>query len=156
MGSYATCDVQMLRGKYGEYVVKEFSVFDARRDCIPKTRTFLPPYNEDKIPHEYLQQNTYVTQHVHGLPWNSGTLPYFFRRYVIQELTEGYSRLYVKGEEKKRLLQTLVENVEVINIESLHCPKLNKLAPVCKSHGFSYAAQNAHRVGLWLEYHHLV
>jgi hypothetical protein len=46
-----TCDLQMLRGKDGEFIVKEFSVFKSWNCCeVSRTVTFGPPYPENEIP----------------------------------------------------------------------------------------------------------
>jgi hypothetical protein len=157
---YATCDLQMLRGQEGEYVIKEFSVFDLHEKS-PETVIFAAPYSDELIPSRYWRQNNYVTQNIHGLHWYMGRTPYDQLEKVVQRMTWGYTVLYVKGEEKKRLLQNLVKHARVINIEEHGCPKLAKL-PVLQTrcistvhtvpHTLSCAAHNAVRLGLWLRF----
>lgn len=73
---YAVCDLQMLRGKDGEYVLKEFAVFHIAEGAFEhKEATFLPPYPKELIREKYLKQNCYTEAHLHGLGWNAGYSP---------------------------------------------------------------------------------
>ena len=158
--SYATCDIQMLRGKDGEYVIKEFCVYDPNWD-LDHAVTVGPPYSEDLIPQKYRRQNNYNTAYIHSLKWSSGNLPYELLHDTIRSMTSYYTKLYVKGEEKKVLLQHIVPHAQVINIEVLGCPKLDKLPNLfVKNHNCIHgvfpfhkcAALNAKRIGLWLAF----
>ena len=126
MSFYATCDLQMLRGQTGEYIVKEFSLFDVN-EKTPETVIFSAPYSEEFLPSRYRRQNDYVTHNLHGLAWYKGRTPYERLEKVVQRMTWGYTVLYVKGEEKKRVLQNIVKHANVVNIEEHGCPKLDKL-----------------------------
>ena len=100
--AYATCDVQMLRGRAGEYIVKEFALYEKwSGGNIIGSATFAPPYPEDQIPITFLRQNAYVVTNMHGLVWNAGETTYTSLQSTLSQLTSGYNRLYVKGEEKK-------------------------------------------------------
>ena len=144
-------------------MIKEFSVFQSWYACdISRTVTFLPPYVESLIPLVYLKQNAYVVAHMHGLDWYSGERPYSALEETLHQLTYGYSRLYVKGEEKKVLLQRLIPLAEVINIESLGCPRFDNMpAFSVPFHHHAHwidstrrcAGQNAKKIGIWLDFH---
>lgn len=161
MEAYATCDLQMLRGQHGEYVVKEFAVYEATRTADTfQVVTFAPPYPEEDVPEKYQQQNKYVTNHIHGLEWSHGDKPYEELRGMLNEMTAHIPTLYIKGAEKRRLLQTLVQS-QVMDIEKLGCPALKALpflwAPChnenhSTAHRFACAVRNAKRIGLWLLY----
>ena len=88
---HASCDIQMLRGKDGELVIKELSVFQSWHACdVSHTVTFVSPYIESPIPLEYLRQNAHVVEHVHGLDWFTGERPYDTLESSLLHLTYGY------------------------------------------------------------------
>ncbi|KAK3919764.1 Protein Vpu [Frankliniella fusca] len=102
--AYAFCDMQTLRGAKDEYVVKEFSLYSSQFDGSRGTTIFKPPYADTILSPEQRKRNSYITRHIHGLKWNSGTVPYEHFGDMIQELLRDYNRIYVKGVEKLRLL----------------------------------------------------
>ncbi len=153
------CDVQMLRNAEGSYIVKEFSVYDAEWDAC-KTVSFLPPHAESLLPLRYQTQNTFVTNHINGLAWDSGYIPYDQCHQTLYELTKTYTFIYVKGEQKRKLLNSILNReFGIFNIEDLGCPKLSNLPRlVVPYHGIDHlgvpyhacAEINARRIGLWL------
>lgn len=159
--AYATCDVQMLRGKDGEYVLKEFAVFEPTDvSYVHKAVTFSPPYDGAAIREKYLRQNRYIVSHLHGLQWEQGTSPYERAPQTLDEMTRDYTHLYVKGDDKQKILQYLLPSKTVFNVELFGCPKLKKLPLVwapCPhdmqgTHSYlNCAVRNAKRVGLWLQ-----
>ena len=154
------CDVQLLRGPDGRYVIKEFALFETNlsRDEF-KVASFAPPCPELVLPPCYVFQNNYLTQKIHGLTWDSGVTPYESMEDTLRQFTEFATDLYIKGEEKRKLLQGLLPHLNVVNIETLGCPafkKLPKLWAPCNSEihtvnpQVTCAAKNAKRIGLWL------
>lgn len=154
------CDVQLLRGADGRYVIKEFALFETnmQRDEF-KIANFAPPCPEIALPPCFVTQNNYVTQNIHGLTWDSGVSPYDSLEDTLRQFTEFVTDLYIKGDEKRKLLQDLLPHLNVINIEKLGCPaykKLPKLWAPCNSEihtvnpQVTCAAKNAKRIGLWL------
>ncbi|KAK3933086.1 Lipoyl synthase, mitochondrial [Frankliniella fusca] len=160
--AYAFCDIQMLRGAKDEYVVKEFSLYSSQFDGSRGTTIFKPPYADTILSPEQRKRNTYITRHIHGLKWNSGTVPYEHLGDMIQELLRDYNRIYVKGVEKLRLLLRYAPpGVLVYNIERDGCPRLKTLPKLFVSfHGSDHsvfpthncAELNAKRMGLWYEF----
>lgn len=158
---YAVCDLQMLRGKDGEYVLKEFAVFHIAEGAFEhKEATFLPPYPKELIREKYLKQNCYTEAHLHGLGWNAGYSPYDKVPKTLQNMTQDYACLYVKGTEKQKILEYLIPSKQIINVESLGCPALRKLPlvwascpnDVIRCHSCTNCAvRNAKRVGFWLQ-----
>jgi hypothetical protein len=153
----------MLTGKDGKYIIKEFSVFENWQGShVIATATFLPPYHEYEIPLQHQRKNQFATTYIHGLGWYIGEKPYDELTKTLLQLTYGYTHLYVKGEEKSRLLGALLPDAQVINIESLGCPKLSQLntPSYVPCHGNVHcfepylicAARNAKLIGSWLDY----
>ncbi|KAK3932690.1 GDSL esterase/lipase ESM1 [Frankliniella fusca] len=155
--SHAGVNVQLLcAADRTDYVVKEFSVYDARWD-VSHTVIFAPPYPEHFLSADVTQQNAYVTNNIHGLRWNSGTVPYSECADTLRSLTAPYAFLCVKGEKKKNLLLHLIPDACVVDVGEIGCPKLEKLARLfVKSHCVEHstfplhtcAALNAKRVAL--------
>ncbi|KAK3919706.1 Calbindin-32 [Frankliniella fusca] len=160
--AYAFCDMQMLRGAKDEYVIKEFSLYSSQYDGSRGTTIFKPPYAETILTPEQRKRNTYISRHIHGLKWNSGTVPYEHLGDMIQDLLRDYNRIYVKGVEKLRLLLGYAPpGVLVYNIERDGCPRLKTLPKLFVSfHGSEHsvfpihncAELNAKRIGLWYEF----
>ncbi len=159
--SHASVDVQLLNGAdRTDFVVKEFSLYDARSD-VCHTAIFAPPYPEHFLSADVARQNAYVTNNIHGLRWNSGDVPYSACRETLRSLTAPYAYLCVKGEQKKKLLVKLIPDACIVDVGELGCPKLEKLAHLfvtshCVEHStlpmFTCAALNAKRIGLWYEF----
>ena len=160
--AYAICDLQLLRGKMNEYVLKEVSFFEHNNQAyVHKSVTFSPPYPEGEIPEKQMRQNRYTVKHLHGLRWDKGFSPYDRVPLTLFEMAQGYDYLYVKGDDKAKILQYLLPTKQVYNVEKLGCPALKKLPVVwapcendvtSRGHRARYCAvRNAKRVGLWLE-----
>ena len=83
------CDVQLLRGPDGRYVIKEFALFETnmQRDEF-KIANFAPPCPEIALPPCFVTQNNYVTQKIHGLTWDSGVSPYESLEDTLRQFTE--------------------------------------------------------------------
>jgi len=157
--AYAAVDIQMLRGVEGEYIIKEFSLYDTRLD-VNRTVVFGPPCAESMLSSNILRENYYVVYNFHGLRWNCGSEPYHFLPDILRTVTCPYMTLYVKGRQKKTLLQSFL-NIHIVDVEEMGCPKLDTLPqlPVrahCAEHTMfplhSCAAVNAKRIGLWYEF----
>jgi hypothetical protein len=161
----ATFDIQMLRGKDGEYVIKELSMC-CFWDGYTRSQTvvFLPPYSEDLIPSKYVRQNAYVTTHIHGLGWYTGDYPYSALEPILSQMIRecGYHHLFVKGEEKAGLLNQLLPEKEFHDIGTEGCPRLDQMPEFgtpyhhhvhWRNKTLSCAGQNAKRLCLWLEFY---
>jgi len=161
--TYACVDVQLLRGRHGEWVVKEFGVFKSMRGGeYSAVVTFGPAYTEGFVQAKFKRQNMFTVENIHGLGWNEGQRPYETLRSTLECLAALYTVLYVKGLEKQRLLQTLLPDKRVYNKEDYGCPPFTKLPTlwaVChneahnQSYGYKCAHANARKLGLWLEFH---
>ena len=157
--AHGFCDIQMLRDSEGNYVIKEFCIYNSKWD-ITNTMMFKSPHCESLIPPNYMRQNNYTTNVIHGIHWNAGDIPFELCYGYMRQLTSSYLYIYVKGEQKRRILQTILYGSAVINIETLGCPKLSVLPRMfvpyhCTEHGIyphhTCASLNARRIGLWYE-----
>lgn len=159
----SSCDVQMLRGKDGEFVIKEFCVFMMSPNSeIHAVASFLPPYNLDQLPDHIARQNNFVTSRIHGLKWDDGLIPYTDHKQLIVEMTQGFDKLHVKGHEKMLLIQKWTPHCKVINVEELGCPPFKHLPVLWAQCNFDVhaskpsltcAARNAKRIAMWVQFH---
>ena len=76
-------------------------MYDAQHHRFEGTITFAPPYSEEELPMKHRRHNQYASSYLHGLRWDHGNAPYRRLEALIRRLTWGFSRLYVKGLEKK-------------------------------------------------------
>ncbi|XP_052131076.1 uncharacterized protein LOC127751478 [Frankliniella occidentalis] len=157
--SYAFCDMQMLREASGQYVIKEFSIYDPYFNKS-YTEIFAPPYPADWLPPKQRKQNDYITKRIHGITWEQGTLPYSECHDYIKMVTSIYADLYVEGDEKRAILQNIVSHARITDIGVLGCPRLDTLPKLPFSDlnsksmhsSLSCAEQNAQRIGVWFEH----
>lgn len=115
----------------------------------------------EELPIEYQETNAWLTDHHHGIPWNTPeTTPYDDIERIFDDLLCAVNCVYVKGLEKKKWLEALIKNdATVVNLEDWGCPKLADLKGVkCWKHRFMYlhpstvyhcAMQNVLRLRDW-------
>ena len=84
-----------------------------------------------------------VSRGRHGLSWETGEYPYHYLQQFFQSivLRFPFSDFHAKGLEKTETLRQLLQR-NVINLETLFCPKIEHLklyreTPVCKLHALS-------------------
>ena len=93
----------------------------------------------------------WLEHNYHGIPWDSGDVPYKEVIEILQNHLRDASKVHVKGLEKKRLLEKIFPNV--YNLEAMGCPSLRKLKVnaniSCNNHVSTWspqcAAQNVRR-----------
>ena len=84
-----------------EFEVKELSIYDGKE---MKTYTFKPKICYHHLPIHHKKTINYIFHNVHGIPYNSGYLPYKAMYNIIQEELEGVDMVFVKGSIKKEFL----------------------------------------------------
>ncbi|KAJ8666209.1 hypothetical protein QAD02_007871 [Eretmocerus hayati] len=102
-------DVQGFRTALNEFTFKEVAVTRIGQDAIPSVYIFKPPYNWDELLPKNQSENRWLEYNYHDIPCRLADA----------------RRIYVKGLEKKRWLETYIDNV--INIEDFNCPAFKDL-----------------------------
>lgn len=122
-------DLQGFKKPIDEFVLKEFAlvpVYDGR--VQPLAFVLEPPFEWDSLPAPYKCTNSWLIRNYHGLPWESGDVPYEAGSMMIREFLKDARSIYVKGSEKKEWISKFTEeSTKIINLENIGCPSLFKL-----------------------------
>ena len=135
-------NLEGFRSKKSGFIIKELAVSTENYNDIISF-LLLPP-NSFNI-HSSSEQSSFlwVSKFLHGLSWDTLEYPYHYLQKIFQSivLRSPFSDFYAKGLEKTETLRQLLQR-NVINLESLFCPKIEHLklyreTPVCKLHALS-------------------
>lgn len=152
-------DIQFCKDAKNSFIPKEVAVLSL--DCNHLAHWIvLPPYRATKLPLKIRNENKWLRQSLHGLDWDEGTVSRKALCENLQQITKNYDKVYVRGEEKKKFLDTIILN-DVINLESNEDNPAFKELPwndsYCMIHalrmanvGFNCALNNTHRLKKWL------
>lgn len=127
-----------------EFVVKELAIFDGSRTAH---FLFKPAKPWSSIEDQDVKNSIrYLQNFVHCLNYTYGNieyeyLPTILRKYLIEE---GVDRIYVKGDQKKTVLQDFFNtycdseessHIEIISTDTMHdCPNMVSEKPLCMNH----------------------
>ena len=132
--SSAILDIQCILGVGSEYLIKEMSVIDT--DAWATQHWIFKHYNNaQNITNR--RTNKWLEHHHHGLSTEYGDVEYEELDRILNSLKFEY--IYVKGEQKQKLIAEFIPQTTVINIEEMGCPRLNQLCtennlPCCIFH----------------------
>lgn len=121
-------DVQGFYDRHGEFLPKEIAVLGI--DCRV-FRHWIVKYNVKEhsiinLPVSVLASNTYLTCHHHGLEWYDGESNLNDVYMTLRKITRNALRIYVRGYQKKELLQTMLGR-QILNLEEYRCPSFKNL-----------------------------
>lgn len=122
-----------------EFVVKEMAIFDGKRTAH---FLFKPPKPWSCIDDQSVKNNIkYLQNNVHCLNYSSGNIDYEQLPDILQKylLDEGVDRIYVKGAQKKTLLEEFLASsdiqIEIIATDWMQeCPVMFSEKPLCMNH----------------------
>lgn len=125
-------DMQGFKRPDNQFVLKELALLPLTNDnkCHPCTFLFLPPCQWHTLPAKYKCMNAWVERNYHGLPWNSGDVPYYAAEEILKVLLIDAAKIYVKGYEKRKWLEEIIGSSRTIvdlNEEKPDCPSLRKM-----------------------------
>lgn len=108
-------DIQCVMNANNVHVPKEVSVVSLSDEYIGHW-IIAPPYTGKKLPNNVKTTNKWLFRNKHGLEWEDGymTKPALVNH--LREITKNFDKIYVRGAEKKKILESLVFN-DVINLE---------------------------------------
>lgn len=156
-------DVQGFKTTGNQFVFKEFVVLRLIDDAV-LTYFFRSPFPWSQLDPRYKCENMWVSRHYHGIPWESGDVPYDLLQDVLQNIITPSHIVYVKGKEKQQWLIQEFPGVNFTNLEDLGCPSLQTLKeevaiPICSYHTISTffppncATQNVRLLKHWFSNH---
>ncbi|GFX86216.1 uncharacterized protein TNCV_2560981 [Trichonephila clavipes] len=139
------------------FVVKELAVCAVNDDSFRGRWLFKPPHCFDQLPKPKQCTYSWVTKNIHKIKWESGELPYFYFRYVLDVIMGMFTYIYVKGLQKKKFFHFLTGR-DILNLDDVKCPKVNDLyssdvlCPFSHEKNFNHCAVYKARVyGKFLE-----
>ncbi|GFS72303.1 uncharacterized protein TNCV_1827161 [Trichonephila clavipes] len=97
------------------FVVKELAVCAVNDDSFRGSCLFKPPHSFDQLPKPKQCTYSWVTKNIHKIKWESGELPYFYFRYVLDVTMGMFTYIYVKGLQKKKFVHFLTGR-EILNL----------------------------------------
>lgn len=103
-------DLQGFRRSSNLLIAKELVVIpiEEKELRLPTICLFQPPCKWVRLLNEERETNRWLESNYHGIPWDSGSVPYSCVVRVIQDSLKDAARIYVKGIEKKRWLEELL------------------------------------------------
>ena len=93
-----------------KFIFKEVVIIGIEEDAIPEVSHFLPPCEWKNLSSKEKSTGRWLEWNFHGLPWQSGDIPYYQLEESIQDSLIYANRIYVKGEEKLRWLKPILRN----------------------------------------------
>lgn len=149
-----------------EFIVKEFCIvkIDASPQIVGNDESdvtcllFEPPYSWSNLTAKYQQSNLWLTHKYHGIPWSAGDIPYNQLWDQIHNKLADATYIFVKGEEKKKLLERNLQiSTTIIDLQDIGCPTLKNLrVSACIFFNFHRntpnhhcAAENGRRLRIW-------
>lgn len=120
----AFIDLQGFRGDDKNFIPKEVAVISENGYKIAHL-LLKPPYQLQSLSRGRRKEVFYMENCFHGLLWRLGQVNFEDFESVLLTLVKDFNTIYVKGTEKKSVLNFLDKSI--INLEDLSCPSLDKL-----------------------------
>lgn len=118
-------DMQGFNDSSGQFIVKELGIVSEEENSRPLHYLFEAPYEFETISSKMRACNSWLTRNLHHLPWHVGDVPYSRLNATLEVLKDSVT--FVKGCEKKQLLEERVK-CEVFDLNECDgCPSLSKL-----------------------------
>jgi hypothetical protein len=132
--SSAILDIQCVLGTDSHYLIKELSVIDTE---TYSTQHWIFKHDKSTQDAKSRRTNTWLEHFYHDLSLEYGDVEYEEIGRILNSLK--FDQIYVKGEQKQKIISEFVPHIMVINIEDLGCPRLNQLCaegnfPCCIFH----------------------
>lgn len=122
MTSSAIVDIQCVIDAHSKYIIKEMSLVDVDSCSCQHWIFKSPPAMQNA---KSRSVNKWLHRNYHRLSLNCGDVEYAEIERILKSLD--FACIYVKGDDKRRIIENYVPNVEVIDMHELDCPRLNQL-----------------------------
>lgn len=134
-------DIQGFKKTLNEFVLKELAISALQRDeneeQLHQVLTFNSPFAWKDLPHKDRETNNWLTDTYHGISWDkAGDIKVEDINDTLTHLFNGVDRIYVKGFEKKKWLEVLINHkTPVTNMEDFGHMNLSDLqGEMCSYH----------------------
>lgn len=104
----AIVDIQGFKRSSDLFVLKEFAYVEVDQDSEARVIIFKPPVKWKKLLKEEQRTNLWLSENHHGIKWESGWADYDDHRTIIQNNLKGFSKILVKGLDKKKFLREIL------------------------------------------------
>ena len=108
-----------------------------------------------------MRMNAWLQRNYHGIPWNSGDVPYEKASEILRNNLQHADIIYVKGLEKIKWLKYFIgEFCNIVNLDDFDYPSLRKFrkkspcSQHCSVSEFNCAMENVKLLKSWLHLNH--
>ena len=108
-------DIQGFRDAGHAFLPKEVSVISLQ-DSVVGHWLIAPPYPFEDLPDDVKTTNDYISLRMLGIQWFDGEISLRKLRYHFYNIARKASRIYVRGDEKARYIESIMAR-SIINIE---------------------------------------
>lgn len=126
--STAILDVQCVLAADSSYLIKEMSVVDVDGGSCQHW-IFKTPHKMQNPKSRSV--NKWLCRNYHRLSLDSGDVEYAEIEGILKSLD--FTCVYVKGEQKQKIIENYIPDVEVIDMQELGCPPLYQLRDGCNT-----------------------
>ena len=124
----AILDIHCFKNSYNNFIIKEAVAIDVDSGCLLFHHIVKPPYAQRVLPKDKRREANWLTNNFHGLKWQDGDLPFNDIYDKIKNCFSSATTVFVKGEEKKEFIRTLVpSHCTVVDLQLLGCPSIKVL-----------------------------
>lgn len=159
-------DLQGFHRSTGQFILKKFSMIPIYGKVSELSEFIVkPPFPFENLLKEYQTINLWTARNVHGISWDTGTVPYELAKTTIRNWLRKARTVYVRGSEKKNwLLSFLGTSVKIVDLRKLSCPTVIQLKDLvidpsletrCPRE-YQYADENVRLLRLWILHNNVV
>ena len=153
-------DLQGFKRPENNFILKELAIISVNDSSEqPTTFLFQPPCPWSDLPIRYMCMNAWLQRNCHGIPWNSGDVPYEKVGEILRNNLQHADIIYVKGLEKIKWLKNFIgESYNIVNLDDFDYPPLRKYRTKssCPHHRsvseFNCAMENVKLLKSWLRF----
>ena len=100
-------DVQGFWKNKSDFILKEIAIFDLQKSSTPFVFTFKSPLNWNELSSDEKSTARWLENSFHGIRWSSGEILHEKIPEVMQKYLNNSKKIFVKGELKKKFLQSI-------------------------------------------------
>lgn len=111
-------DIQGFRIDNNRFIIKEVAILT--RNYIKLFHILIqPPCSWNDVSLSFRKQILWLERYYHGLSWDEGHVPYYTAQNIIRNILSNHCVIFVKGNEKRYLLEKILKNYKTCTIVDL-------------------------------------
>jgi len=130
-------DLQGFFDNKSNFILKEIGIIFEKDPSWKNSFLIEPPYDFTLLTAKSRKTAIWLSNTHHNIFWNDGESSFSQTRKYLRTITSG-KKIICKGVQKKRFLQTFFGFRQLINIEEMSCPSINRFKgnrfPFCETH----------------------